>query len=185
MADDTSTTEAQALYDQGKASFEAGRYDEALDTFAEVALHPGLPGTGLTDLNWNMALCFAHQADWAKARAQLEASGGDEAEFKSVLAARGVSWPAAPGSREEAEQHYAFAKDAMEAGEHETALNAMAGLMLHPGLPSEGMDEMHWNMALCCAHLGRIATALGHLQNGGQSVEEFRATLAPHGIVIP
>jgi len=78
-------------------------------------------------------------------------------------------------TEDEVRQLAADASAAYMAHEYERAGEMFSQLFVEPQA-LEGINEMHWNYAMCLVHQGNWPLAIEHVQAGGYDVEDFRRT---------
>lgn len=69
------------------------RWNEACDAFAALLLDPGTNADATDEIQWNMAMCFAHLGNWDTAFGHIRASGGDEQAFRRTATEYGLTPP--------------------------------------------------------------------------------------------
>jgi tetratricopeptide (TPR) repeat protein len=173
---------ARSKYDFTVALYAEGRWTEAADGFAEVLLLPGFDAGGMGDIHWNLGMCFAQLGDWDLAVQHVQAGGYTEEEFRRIAAEQGI-----PGadSGTDAGQKLEEATALYQAQRWTEAADAFTELLLMPGLPADGMDEVHWNIGMCFAHLGDWDLAFSHVRSQGGDEGEFRRTCTEQGLTPP
>ena len=80
-------------FDAAVALYNEGRWNEACDAFASLLLDPGIDAGAMDEIQWNIAMCFAHLGNWETAFGHIRASGGDEQEFRRTVTERGLTPP--------------------------------------------------------------------------------------------
>ena len=167
-----SIEDAEALYADGKALYEAGSYEEAADRFAELLWHPDFPTDGTREVHWNLGMCFVRLNNREKAIAQFEAGGWPESEYKAALQEQSEKMDEA--RTDSAKALLQEANDLFNAGSYEAAAGKYAELLIDPGLPATGMNECHWNLGLCYFQLGDDERGRGHMAAGHYADSDYR-----------
>lgn len=145
-------------------AYRGQQYQEAADLYAELFVEPEALDS-IAEMHWNYAMCLAHLDQWPLALQHVQAGGYDEATFRDAARQANIR---------DAEHDFQEADALYQAGRYHEACEAFAGLLLHPGYPADQLRLMHWNMAMCFAHLGDFTTALDHIQAGQWSEADFR-----------
>ncbi len=73
--------------------YRRGQWSEACDAFAALLLDPGVNADATDEIQWNMAMCFAHLGNWETAFGHIRASGGDEQAFRRTATEHGLTPP--------------------------------------------------------------------------------------------
>jgi tetratricopeptide (TPR) repeat protein len=160
--------EVREAMDQATALYNDGQWEEAADRFADLVIEPEAVH-GAEDMHWNMAMCYAHLGEMEKAAQHVGASGYSANDFNDQFA----------------RSKQAEAAALYEQGEWDAAAEAFTELLLLPGLPASGTDEVHWNIAMCFACLGDWNKAFGHITEYGNDENEFRQTCIDKGLTPP
>jgi tetratricopeptide (TPR) repeat protein len=170
-----SVDEAQEIYRRGESLYVAGDYRAAAEVFGEVRAHPDFPSDGQRELEWNLGMCFARLGERDRAIGHFEAGGWPESQYAEHL-------PPAPATPEqEARGLMDEARALYEAGDYDGAANAFTMLLLHPGLPTDGLREVRWNLGMCAARAGDRENAVRYFQEGGWPETEYGQHLPPGG----
>jgi hypothetical protein len=170
-----SAEEAREQFELAAQLYADQRYDEAAAIFGTLFLEPeALEGTA--EMHWNYAMCLAHLDQWPLAIEHVRAGGYDEAQFRE--AARQSNIRDAAHDYEQADAMY-------QAGDYRGACDAFAALLLHPGYPADQLRLMHWNMAMCFAHMDDFHTAIEHIRAGQWSEDDFREAAVASGLEPP
>ena len=159
--------EVQRLVEEANAAYTAGEYQRAGELFSTLFIEPQAL-EGANELHWNYAMCLAREGNWPLAMEHVRAGGYDVDEFRKTCADGGVR---------DAEHDYEQATQLYAAQQWDAAADTFTGLLLHPGLPADSTREMHWNIAMCLAHLNDMNTALEHVRVGGYEESDFRSAL--------
>ena len=85
---------AQQDYEAAAELYRQGQWSQAADAFAELLISPGVAADSMDELQWNLAMCFAHLGNWDTAFGHIRASGGDEQEFRRTVTDHGLQPPA-------------------------------------------------------------------------------------------
>jgi len=160
-------TEVRQLVDEANSAYAAQNFERAGELFSQLFIEPQAL-EGLNELHWNYAMCLAHQGNWPVAIEHVQAGGYDVEEFRRTCAEWNVR--DAQHDLEQANQLYVNQQ-------WDAAADAFTALLLHAGLPADGMREVHWNIAMCLAHNHDVPTALEHVRAGGYQESDFRAAL--------
>ena len=73
--------------------YRQGQWSQAADAFAELLLDPGTNADAMDEIQWNIAMCFAHLGNWDTAFGHIRASGGDEQAFRRTVTEYGLQPP--------------------------------------------------------------------------------------------
>jgi tetratricopeptide (TPR) repeat protein len=171
--------EAKAIFARAEQAVDYGQFTKALDLFADLAFHPGTTAEMLPALHWNMGICHAETGDLEAAFAQVRAAQMSEDEFRVTLAERGV--PTDPDQLA-LRRLYTKASDLVRSESFQAALDEFTELMIHPALTTELAGPIHWDMALCFAHLGDWEKAEAHINTAGYDIGEFHKAMTGIGI---
>lgn len=172
----SNVTDARHDFEQATELYRQQRWSEAADAFTALLLHPGADSGTTAELHWNIAICLAHCGDWETAIGHVRTSGYSESDFRETMRQSNVT--DAGHDFEQATQLYRDQR-------WSEAADAFTELLLHPGADSSTTDELHWNIAMCLAHLGQWDTAFGHIRSSGGSLDEFRQTCTQQGLTPP
>ena len=160
--------EVREQMDRATALYKNGEWEAAIDLFSELAIEPeGVQGA--EEMHWNMAMCYAHLDDMEKATQHVGASGFAISDFHDQFA----------------RSKLAQAKALYEQQQWDAASSAFTHLLILPGLPADGMEEVHWNIGMCFARLGDWDRAFGHCRSFGGNENEFRQTCIDAGLNPP
>jgi tetratricopeptide (TPR) repeat protein len=161
-------TEARQLMDEAQRLYESGDYQGAANSFTMLLLHPGLPADGARETNWNLGMCAARLGDRDGAVRYFQAGGWSETEYAQHL-------PPGEASSQETEARGLLqqANDLYNSGQYSAAADAYVNLLLHPGLPADGMREIHWNVGMCFFRMGNDDLGREHMQAGGWSESDY------------
>lgn len=173
---DTGLTEPSYAYEQAVNVYQQRDWDAAANAFRDLLDRPDLDAAARPELMWNLAMCLAHRGDFDEAFDQIAMSGYSEQDFRDTARQSGVDF---------SERDFRRASELYSNGYHEDAADAFAWMLLDPGVPSGIGDEIHWNLAMCQAHLGQWDAAFGHLQESHGEVQDFRDRLAASGVTVP
>lgn len=168
--------DARAELSRAYQLFQGERWQEAADAFVGLLLHPGFPSDEVAAVHWNVAACFAHLDDFHTALQHVGVSGHSEQEFREACRQWNVR---------DARHDYAHAGELFRAHRWQEACDEFAALLLHPGFPAEEVAAMHWNVAMCFAHLGDWHTALQHVGAGQHDEHRFREECTRGGLHPP
>ncbi len=128
------------------------------------------------ELHWNLAVSLAHLDDFPTALEHIRAGGYDEADFWEACRQQNLR---------DAQHDFDAAVRLYQDGQWQQAADAFTELFLHPGMLAGSMDEMHWNLAMCLAHLGEWSTAFEHVRAGHQDIDSFRRATTSAGLHPP
>lgn len=156
--------EAEAKFTEAAAAYGDGQYQHAADLFGELFLEPEVLQF-TNEMHWNYAMCLVHLDNWPLALQHVQAGGYAEHDFREACRHADVH---------DAQHDYEQADALYQAGQYREACDAFAGLLLHPGYSADQVRLMHWNMAMCFAHLDDFPAALEHIQAGQWSEDDFR-----------
>jgi tetratricopeptide (TPR) repeat protein len=162
-----SEEEIRERYEQAGHSYSAGDFQAAGELYSSLFVEP--EATGYTSaLHWNYAMCLAHLGDWETALEHVRAGGHQESDFRQAMQESNVR---------DARHDFAQAMELYNNQQWSEAADAFTALTLHTGLDASAMDELHWNIAMCLAHLGDYPTALEHVRAGRHDEAEFRRAM--------
>ncbi len=154
-------------YHAASDAYSAGDFHRAGELFSALLIEP--ESAEYSDgLHWNYAMCLAQLGDWPTAIEHVRASGYQESEFRDTMRQADVR---------DAHHDYEQADQLYQQQRWSEAADAFVELMLHPGLGSDALAPMHWNVAMCLAHLGDYHTALEHVRAGGYQESDFREAM--------
>lgn len=173
---------ARSVFEFGVQAYNAGDWRQAADRFAELLLLPGFDASGMPDVHWNLALCFARMGDPDTALAHLRAGHCDEEEFRRLAAAEGLH---GFDMVVDAETRFREGERLFQDGRYEEAADVFAEVLLMPGSPAGGMGDLHWNIGLCYAHLGNWQLAFEHARVFNNDPAAFRDTCIQRGLQPP
>jgi tetratricopeptide (TPR) repeat protein len=74
--------------------YNQGQWSQAAEAFAELLISPAVSADSMDELQWNLAMCFAHLGNWDTAFGHIRASGGDEQAFRQRAIDSGLEPPA-------------------------------------------------------------------------------------------
>jgi tetratricopeptide (TPR) repeat protein len=168
--------DAHGDFEAAVARYSAQRWSEAADAFTELLLHPGIPNEQSNTIRWNLAMCLAQLGQWEAAIGHIRTAGYDERQFREACRQSNLR---------DAQHDFAEACATFTNGDYSTAADAFVELMIHPGMPASSMPELHWNLALCLAHLDQWESAFGHVRSGHHDIDEFRRTATQRGLTPP
>jgi tetratricopeptide (TPR) repeat protein len=173
--------EARAAFDQGRAAYEAGDYQEALRHFEAATQASGLDPSRMPDLIWNMALARAHLGDIDGAMTEAMTYGQYHAarpaselieQIENMAAQQSGEQEQAPAASaqtdEAARAEFEQGRAAYEAGNYQEALRHFEAASQAPGLDPSRMPDLIWNLAQARAHLGDIDGAMTEAMTYGQ-----------------
>jgi tetratricopeptide (TPR) repeat protein len=173
---------ARSAYELAAALYNEQRWSEAADAFVELVLLPGVEASAMGEIHWNVAMCFARLGNWDLALQHVSAGGYTEEEFRRAAAEGGIT---GADSGADARQRLADAAALYQNQQWSEAADAFTDLLLMPGLPADGMGEVHWNIGMCFAHLDNWELAFSHVRAGGGDEAEFRRTCTDAGLAPP
>ncbi|HEX9258059.1 MAG TPA: tetratricopeptide repeat protein [Acidimicrobiales bacterium] len=150
------------------AAYQAEEWSRAADMFTELLLEPEALSAS-NEMHWNIAMCMAHMDNFPLALEHVAAGGYSEQQFRDAMAQSNLR---------DAQGDYEAAVALYDNQQWEQACQAFAELVVHPGYPSDQVGAMHWNMAMCFAHMGNWDTAIEHVRAGGWDEQQFRETAA-------
>lgn len=159
-----SIEDAQAIHREGDALYQAHQYEAAATKFTELLLHPDFPSDGMRQVHWNIGMCYVRLNNRDLAVDHFQAGSWSESEYGPVLQEQ-----AANEHQAMVDAARAVLKDADSlymSGSYSQAADRYAELLLHPGLPSDGMDEVHWNLGMCFFQLGNDELGRQHMAAG-------------------
>jgi tetratricopeptide (TPR) repeat protein len=161
------TDEVTQQYHDATDAYSSGDFRRAGELFSALLIEPN--GVAYSnDLHWNYAMCLAHLGDWPTAMEHVRASGYQESDFRESMRQSNVR---------DAEHDYREADQLYQQQRWSEAAAAFVELMVHPGLGSDVLAPMHWNVAMCLAHLGDYSTALEHIRASGYQESDFRQAM--------
>ncbi len=179
---DPGQLELRRLYTKASGLVLAGRFQDALDAYAELLVHPDLSTDLSGPVHWDMALCYASLGDWEKADSHISSVGWSVEDFREQMAARGISSDAGTS---DARQQYYDADQLVRDERYEEALDVFAGLSFHGSLGPEYMPSIFFNMAICHASLGRWDEARAAISAGHHDLAAFEVTMELRGAPAP
>jgi tetratricopeptide (TPR) repeat protein len=146
------------------SAYSSGDYARAADLFGELFVEPQAM-QALNEVHWNFAMCQAHLGNMPNALEHVRAAGYDEAQFREACRQSNIR---------DAQGDFEAAVELYRAERWSEAADAFTELLLHPGIPNEQSNAIHWNLAMCLAHLSRWEPALGHIRSAGYDERQFR-----------
>ena len=167
--------EAQAQFERGSAAYREERWQEAADLFGDLFFEPEMLD-GTNEMHWNYAMCMAHLDNFPLALEHVRAGGYQETDFWEICRQHNLR---------DARHDFDAAVELYRAERWQEALDAFAELTLHPGMPADSLDELHWNMGMCYAQLGDWRLAFEHVEAGHHQSEEFRRVTTERGLHPP
>jgi tetratricopeptide (TPR) repeat protein len=159
-----SRDEARAVNEEANEAYATGEFERAAELYSSLLIEPEAL-QGAAELQWNFAMCLAHLDNWPLALEHVRASGYSEQDFRDACAAADLR---------DAQHDFEQADLLYQNRQWDEAADAFVELLVHPAVTAEMVPELHWNIAMSLAHLGRFDAALEHLRAGGWDEADFR-----------
>ena len=76
--------DAEHDFAQASQLYQNQQWDAAADAFTELLIHPGLEADSMRQMHWNIAMCMAHNGQFATALEHVRAGGYSELDFQQA-----------------------------------------------------------------------------------------------------